>query len=1626
MNIQMDLERGDEIADAILNQEYPDLEEEMPELQLPRTRLPKKSDDSYEDKKIQYDFEMRKNENDLKFDRGLWEKRSNLMRENKNTVYALILQEYCTDRMRTNLKREVTDFEKTRNDPIALLNLIKSLMFDSTRARYPYAIITKAMKNLFGCKQQEEESLIVYLGRFKQQKDALEAGVGRGIIHGFVEKTDQYQVLSRQDEQEKQQIKDKSYDVWTTFIFLDNTDDLKYKSLKQDLTKQYSMNIDNYPKTLDAAVDILNSHPWDRTYSENKKRKKTMNKSRNGNDSNARAETSFAQAGKKKQCFCCGDEDHLLPQCPYKDTINEEQWFKKTKRKPNTSNAQTGSETTGSTADTETVASEVTTDTRSRRAGWNGFHMARPHVQSNVSLHSTAKVTDEPIERGVSLSQQVTEEANESLSLRQTGANMFPKLKDKIMLDNGSSLSLFSNRQLVYGIRESSEPVDLATNTGTDVVRREATLPGWGKVYYEDKRAFTNIMSFYEAQERYRVTYDNKIANEFRMYDWKTNELVATFKCEKKVYVMTPTKKFLDEVKEKKEGLNRADINLVTTVSDNMKGYSARQIERAKIAMKLWRNSGNPSIRDFKALIQSNVIKNCPVLVEDINTAVTIWGPPVSEKKGKATRAKRQPVRDDAIEIPDELINKHDNLTLCTDVMHYYGQRFLASIDKTIRFRAAVPLNGDSADEVYSAVDVTLRQYNAAGFTIKTMEVDGGLRKLFEPLQDEWGIVVRPTNRDDHVPEAERNIRTIKERVRCKLHELPFSMIPGVMIRHLVMYQTLMLNVFPAKGGISSHYSPHVILGRRHIDFDKHYKCEFGEFVLTHMEPKPSNKGDMRGIDSIYLRPRTDIPQGGHYTMNLHTGKVLTSSKVTIYPMTQVVIGAVEKMAKSQGMKPLRFYGPYGDNLRDDVHPAGVDIQENEDESEDESENDGEIDVDRHSQEEIQVEYNESESDSEEESEDDEDYIEEEKDTILANETSLNIKEREDESESERTEHEHVVSPRRTRSGVSFAGVAQQTEESKHEMRMLEQCHNLMTNVSMNPEEDQEYTIEQAQIMAHFIRNINDTVEDGKAVCFGQQYMLKQGLKKFGERGRQATKKEVGQLHERVCFEPISVKEMTKTERIKAMVALLFLTEKRDKSIKARMVYNGKPTREWHDKDASASPTASLESIILTCGIAGKEKRDVMSADVPNAFIQALMPIPEEGEDRVIMKITGVLVDLLIEIDSNTYGPYVVYEKGRKVLYVRVLRAIYGMLIAALLWYKTFRKDLEEQGFKFNPYDPCVANRTVGGKQHTILFHVDDLLSTHVNPKQNDWFLEWLNKKYGNFGKVVATRGKRHDYLGMTLDFSREGKVIVDMIDYVEKMIDTFPVKLKTTDTAKTPAADNAYSKRSNKKLSREKAEIFHTWVAKGLFLSKRGRLDIQPAIAGLTTRVKDPGENDWNDLVRLMKYLNGTRKMTRTLSIDNLNVVKWLVDASFATHPDFKSHTGAVMRMGIGVIDSMSRKQKLNTRSSTEAELVGVDDAATMIFWTKHFMEAQGYSIEKNILYQDNKSAILLETNGQRSAGKRSRHLNIRYFFMADQVEKGNVIIEHCPTASMTGDFMTKPLQGEKFRQFRKEIMGL
>ena len=131
-------------------------------------------------------------------------------------------------------------------------------------------------------------------------------------------------------------------------------------------------------------------------------------------------------------------------------------------------------------------------------------------------------------------------------------------------------------------------------------------------------------------------------------------------------------------------------------------------------------------------------------------------------------------------------------------------------------------------------------------------------------------------------------------------------------------------------------------------------------------------------------------------------------------------------------------------------------------------------------------------------------------------------------------------------------------------------------------------------------------------------------------------------------------------------------------------------------------------------------------------------------------------------------------------------------------------------------------------------------------------------------------------------------------------------------------------------------------------------------------------------------------------------------------------------MMMNHGALFALSSKQKLNTRSSTEAELVGVNDAMTMILWMKHFIEAQGYPVHENIIYQDNESSMKLEKYGRQSSGKKTRHLDIRYYFVTDNAKKGTVQIRYCPTGDMVADFFTKPLQGSLFKKFRDQILNL
>ena len=130
-------------------------------------------------------------------------------------------------------------------------------------------------------------------------------------------------------------------------------------------------------------------------------------------------------------------------------------------------------------------------------------------------------------------------------------------------------------------------------------------------------------------------------------------------------------------------------------------------------------------------------------------------------------------------------------------------------------------------------------------------------------------------------------------------------------------------------------------------------------------------------------------------------------------------------------------------------------------------------------------------------------------------------------------------------------------------------------------------------------------------------------------------------------------------------------------------------------------------------------------------------------------------------------------------------------------------------------------------------------------------------------------------------------------------------------------------------------------------------------------------------------------------------------------------------MLMGLGVLHMKCSKQKLNVKRSTEAELVGASDHIPYNIWLCLFMASQGYEIKDNVLYQDNQSTILMLKNGRNSCTGNSRHINIRFFFVKDRIDKKELRVEYCPSIDMLADFFTKALQGKLVNKLRDMIMG-
>jgi hypothetical protein len=1217
------------------------------------------------------------------------------------------------------------------------------------------------------------------------------------------------------------------------------------------------------------------------------------------------------------------------------------------------------------------------------------------------------------------------------VTLHQAAAKAIPE--SWLILDTASTVDMFLPSMLI-NIHRSEETLEVVSTGGTTKVREKGTLPGYPVEVWCNRKGVANILSFHNLQKHFRVEYDNKHHDTFMVY--VNNGRTLEFH---------PSENGLYYLKSETETLQA--FSLLSTVQANMAQHSTRGTQQAKQARRVQDIIMRPGTRRYKEIVAKSYMRNCPIQIKHIDMAEAVYGPNIGGLKGKTPRRTPAHVMITENPVPPEILKTHGNVSLAVDIMFINKVAFLLTVARGLGIGTVEELDNRQMDNVQRRLSNIIGKYEQRGFKIGTVLADDE----FSPL-----TTLMPTRSfnicgaDDHVPEIERFIRTIKDSVRGQYNDLPFSYIPRTVLTRMVRNAVFWWNAFPHEQSDAGVYAPWYLLEGKNIDYKQHVRIPFGAYAQTHEQH--DNGMDARTIGAICLGP-TGNQQGSHYFFSLSTARVLTRTTFTELPMPQDVIDRVSEIGRQQGMpRSLTFGDRYGHELEDrngevdDDHDSDYEYQ-----SDDDDQDDGTAHPD-----DLTVGTGGHDSDHEYHPDDDE---VEHPDDILDHYQAASV---EEDMMSVGTDEQNPDTHEFDADILEIAGADQNTEHSTGADENIDADNSLTLNdvaqyahpmfratnltppdvtdshsatyqkdeplergepsAVTAPDEEQQksnMTLRARKPKSNPIHLLGRGFEDAFAFMTAQM-TAKKGLEKFGSKGADAIVAEMQQIHYRRVIKPRLAHTLTRDEKRQALRYLMFLKQKRCGRIKARGCADGRKQRLWKTKEETSAPTVRTESVFLSAMIDAKEGRTVITLDVPGAFMQA------DIDELVVVKFEGELAKLLTKVDPDLYSKFIIQEHGKDVIYVELQKALYGTLQAALLFWKELTRYLVDVlGFELNPYDECVANKTINGKQCTILWHVDDLKLSHVDPAVLEDIVAKLGERFGKEEPLTINRGKVHDYLGMTLDYSVDGKVRIAMDDYIMRMLDELPDDMDGT--AATPAANHLFDVNPNTtKLGQDQSDLFHATVAKLLFLCKRARPDIHTAVAFLTTRVVSPDTDDYAKLRRCIRYLRGTASLPLTLEAADNGVLHWWVDASFAVHPDMRSHTGAVLSLGRGAAIGMSTRQKINTKSSTEAELVGVADAMSQIAWVRNFLIAQGFEITDNVIYQDNQSTILLARNGRRSSGKRTRHIDIRYFFVTDRIAQGDVRVEYCPTQQMVADIFTKPLQGSLFRRLRDLVLNV
>jgi hypothetical protein len=461
---------------------------------------------------------------------------------------------------------------------------------------------------------------------------------------------------------------------------------------------------------------------------------------------------------------------------------------------------------------------------------------------------------------------------------------------------------------------------------------------------------------------------------------------------------------------------------------------------------------------------------------------------------------------------------------------------------------------------------------------------------------------------------------------------------------------------------------------------------------------------------------------------------------------------------------------------------------------------------------------------------------------------------------------------------------------------------------------------------------------------------------------------------------------------------------------KSRFVVNGNK-QDLESVGSTNSPTVNPITVLTLLNVAASKDYYIAAYDIKSAF-QKTRTVQAQKDRRIFIKMSGDVASLWLELHPE--HEEFLSTKGN--IYFELQSFLNGLKEASFEFYLYLHELLVSRGFKRSVADPClyVKRSEIHGTIY-LCVHVDDILCISQYEAGFPIVEQALETKF-----QLVKQYTNISYLGMSIIHDRNrGIITINQKMIIEKILTSCGITHLSKVPA-TPAGEDVFEENENEELCPD-TDKYLSLVMSLMYLARFTRPDILFAVSYLATKTQAPSTKDMKVLMRVIRYLHGTSQLKMRISKSDLKLHVY-ADASHIVHHDGKGHSGIILTFGSAPIFFRSVKLKAITRSSTESELMSLEDASTYVVWTQLLLEELGVDQHRpTIVYQDNKSTIHMAQYGGNF--KRTKHILCKQMYVRERIEQGDLTLKYCPTDEMVADVLTKPLGKASFLKFRAKL---